>query len=271
MGILNVTPDSFSDGGMFSNPARAVAHGRALAADGADIIDVGGESTRPHAERVSVDDELKRVVPVVRDLSTAGVPVSIDTMRAEVAEAAIEAGAVMVNDVSGGLADPNMPQFLAQAGVPCVVMHWRAHSSTMNRHAAYDDVVAEVVEELRQRLDALVDVGVDPERIILDPGLGFSKTAEHNWALLANLDAMHAIGRPLLIGASRKSFLGIALATDEGLRSPHARDDATLAVSALAAAEGAYCVRVHNARSTMDALHVAAAWRAARTASLNQW
>jgi dihydropteroate synthase len=208
MGILNVTPDSFSDGGRYSSTTAAVEHGLAMAADGADVIDVGGESTRPGARRIPVDTELARVLPVVRDLSRCGVTVSIDTTRAVVAHAAARAGAAMVNDVSGGLADPAMAECIAAAGLPYVAMHWRAPSRTMAQHAFYRDVVTDVVGELSARVEALVDAGVKPNRIFLDPGLGFAKTATHNWQLLGRLEELVALGHPVLVGASRKSFLG---------------------------------------------------------------
>lgn len=264
MGIVNVTPDSFSDGGLRFAPGPAITHGLGLVASGADIVDIGGESTRPHANRVSVDEELRRVLPVVRELAASGVAVSIDTMRARVAEAAVDSGAVIVNDVSGGLADPAMAGVVSRTGVTYVAMHWRDHSDRMHRHAQYADVVADVVDELRGRLEALTDAGVAPSQIVLDPGLGFAKKPEHNWTLLTNLSALRALRCPILVGASRKSFLGAALATAAGRPPPHARDDATLAVSALAAAEGVHCVRVHDVRGTRDALRIAAAWRAAR-------
>ncbi|WP_435838998.1 dihydropteroate synthase [Streptodolium elevatio] len=264
MGVVNVTPDSFSDGGMWFDPAEAIARGHALIAEGADLIDVGGESTRPGAERVPLDEELRRVVPVVRELSAAGAIVSVDTMRVEVAQAAVEAGATVVNDVSGGLADPAMAAFVASTGVPVVVMHWRGHSRDMQDKAHYDDVVADVRAELARRMDRVVDAGVDPEAVILDPGLGFAKNAEHNWALLAGLPELTGLGRPLLVAASRKAFLGRLLADDQGLRPPRGRDDATAAVTALAAASGAWGVRVHEVPASRDAVRVAAAWQAAR-------
>jgi dihydropteroate synthase len=265
MGILNVTPDSFSDGGRWLDADRAVSHGRQLAADGADLVDVGGESTRVGAHRVPVEEELRRVLPVVRELAAEGIAVSIDTMRSVVAEAALCEGATLVNDVSGGLADPTMLRLVAEAKVPYVVMHWRGHSIRMNELTTYVDVVADVCSELAQRLDAAVDAGVDVDAIILDPGLGFAKNADHNWALLANLDALHQLGRPLLIGASRKRFLGALLADAAGEQRPmDERDDATAAVTALAAAAGAWGVRVHEVRGSLDAVRVAAAYRAAR-------
>ncbi|WP_433566731.1 dihydropteroate synthase [Nocardia sp. CA-151230] len=257
MGIVNVTPDSFSDGGLYLATDRAIKRGLDMAAAGSDIVDVGGESTRPGASRVPGEEEKRRVLPVVRALAAAGVAVSIDTMHADVAEAALDAGACAINDVSGGLADPDMSRCAADSGVPYIAMHWRAPSDEMYRHAAYYDVVAEVAAELERRLDALVGAGVSFEQIIVDPGLGFAKNAGHNWQLLARLDALHALGRPILIGASRKSFLGRLIG--EG-SPPRHRDDATAAVSALAAAAGAYCVRVHNVAPTLDAVRVAAAW-----------
>ena len=260
MGILNVTPDSFSDGGSYLDTARAVEHALALIDQGADVIDVGGESTRPGAHRVPPDEELRRVLPVIRDLAPTGVTISIDTTRSEVADAALAAGAHVVNDTSGGLADPDMVRCVASAGVPYIVMHWRAPSIEMARHANYDDVVAEVAGELRQRLDALVAAGVDPERVVLDPGLGFAKRPPHDWQLLAHLDELRALGRPVLVGASRKSFLGALLTTPAGTPPPRERDAATAAVSALAAAAGAYCVRVHEVRSSLDAVRVAEEW-----------
>jgi dihydropteroate synthase len=204
MGVVNVTPDSFSDGGRFFGARAAVTHGRELLRAGADIIDVGGESTRPGARRVPADEELRRVVPVVSELSADGATVSIDTTRARVAEGAVKAGAQLVNDVSGGLADPRMARFVAQSGVPYIVMHWRGPSVRMQERARYGDVVAEVTAELRQRVDALVAAGVAIGQIVLDPGLGFAKLAEHNWRLLAHLDVLQQLGPPLLIGASRK-------------------------------------------------------------------
>ncbi|RJK96152.1 dihydropteroate synthase [Vallicoccus soli] len=264
MGVLNVTADSFSDGGRWLDHGAAVEHGLALAAQGADLVDVGGESTRPGAARVPAEDERARVLPVVRALAAAGVAVSIDTMRASTAEAALAAGAVLVNDVSGGLADPDVPRVVAAAGVPYVLMHWRGHSERMQELAAYGDVVADVRDELAARLVAVVAAGVEPARVVLDPGLGFAKTAAHNWALLARLGELAALGRPLLVGASRKAFLGALLADPDGTPRPAARRDAaTAAVSALAAAAGAWCVRVHDVPGTLDAVRVAAALRGA--------
>lgn len=261
MGVLNVTPDSFSDGGRYADAGTALEHGLALAAAGADLVDVGGESTRPGAQRVSADEELARVLPVVRELAAQGVLVSIDTMRASVALAAVTAGAVLVNDVSGGLADEQMLTAIAGLDVPYVLMHWRAHSSRMQAEATYHNVVAEVGTHLRSRVAAASAAGIDPERIVLDPGLGFAKEAEHNWQLLRALPSLVALGRPVLVGASRKRFLGALLAGPDG--SPRAVEDreaATVAISALAASAGAWCVRVHDVRANLDAVRVAAEW-----------
>ncbi|MFI1964176.1 dihydropteroate synthase [Streptomyces pathocidini] len=261
MGVVNVTPDSFSDGGHWFDTTAAVKHGLDLAAAGADLVDVGGESTRPGATRVDEAEELRRVIPVVRGLAAEGVVVSVDTMRATVAEQAVAAGAVLVNDVSGGLADPAMVPVVAAAQVPFVVMHWRGFSEDMNSRAVYGDVVAEVLAELRQRMDAVVDGGVAPERIVIDPGLGFAKQADHDLALVAHLGELRGLGRPLLVAASRKRFLGRVLAGEDGGAPPPARerDAATAAVSAIAAREGAWAVRVHEVRATADAVRVARA------------
>ena len=279
MGVVNVTPDSFSDGGAWLGADAAVAHGLDLAAEGADIVDVGGESTRPGAQRIPAEEEIRRVQPVITELARSGIPVSVDTMRARVAELAIEAGARLVNDVSGGLADPHMPRLVAKASVPYVVMHWRGHSHDMNSRAIYRDVVTEVRDELSRRVDAVVAEGVDPSMIVLDPGLGFSKLSEHNWRLLAALGDLGCLGAaagpptpggtqrrfPVLVGASRKRFLGRLLAAADGTpRSFTGSDDATVATTALAAAAGAWCVRVHKVPANADAVRVAAAWEAAR-------
>ncbi|AQZ68013.1 dihydropteroate synthase [[Actinomadura] parvosata subsp. kistnae] len=264
MGVVNVTPDSFSDGGLWFDAETAIEHGRELVREGADIVDVGGESTRPGAARVSMEEELARVVPVIRQLSAEGVVVSVDTMRAEVARAAVEAGARIVNDVSGGLADPEMPRVVAATGVTYVVMHWRGHSHDMYSRAVYADVVTEVREELSKRVDLVLAEGVTEEQIVLDPGLGFAKNAEHNWAVLAGIPRLAELGFPLLIGASRKRFLGRLLADPDGTPRPFSRsDDATLAVTALAAHAGAWCVRVHEVGPNADAVRVAAAWKRA--------
>ncbi len=267
MGVLNVTPDSFSDGGCFSDPATAIAHGLAMHAAGADYVDVGGESTRPGADRVDSAEECSRVVPVIRELSAAGVRTSVDTTRAEVAEAALAAGAELVNDVSGGLADKNMADLVAETRVPWVLMHWRGHSREMYAAAQYGDVVTEVTAELTARVEDVVAAGVAPEQLVLDPGLGFAKNAEHNWALLAGLDRLTALGLPVLVGASRKTFLGRLLAGADGSPRPaDERDAATLTTTVLAAQAGAWGVRVHDAGASVDALRTLDAVRAARGA-----
>jgi dihydropteroate synthase len=259
MGVVNVTPDSFSDGGAWFDPDIAVKHGLDLTAEGADMIDVGGESTRPGAPRVSEDEELRRVLPVVRELASAGVVVSVDTMRAAVAEQSLAAGAVLVNDVSGGLADPAMIPVVAAAGAPFVVMHWRGQSIDMNNRAVYADVTGEVVAELRERVDAAVAGGIAPERIVLDPGLGFAKEAQHDLALMAELPRLRAeLPFPLLVAASRKRFLGRVLQESADAPAPPARerDAATAAITTLSAREGAWAVRVHDVRSSADAVRV---------------
>jgi dihydropteroate synthase len=262
MGVLNVTPDSFSDGGDFLDRDAAIRHGLALRDHGADVVDVGGESTRPGADRPAEREEVRRVLPVVRALAQEGVVVSIDTMRAGVARDAVTAGAAVVNDVSGGRADRAMLATVADMEVPYVLMHWRAHSVSMQQHTAYDDVVEDVADELSRQLDAALAAGIDPGRIALDPGIGFSKTADQNWEVLARLDRLHRLGRPVLVATSRKRFLGHLLADPDGtLRPPKQRDAATTATTALAAAAGAWCVRVHDVRGSADAVRVAARWR----------
>ena len=254
MGIVNVTPDSFSDGGDFLAARAAIARGRELLADGADLIDVGGESTRPGAARVSVDEELRRVLPVVEALAGAGAAVSVDTMRALVARAAVEAGAVVVNDVSGGLSDPAMLATVAELAAGYVAMHWRGQSDVMQQLTHYDDVVTDVARELGERRDAALAAGIASDRLILDPGLGFAKTPDQNWTLLARLDELATLGQPLLIGASRKRFLGELL---DG-REPKSRDDASVALTTLLARQGVWGVRTHTARAHADAVAVVA-------------
>jgi len=261
MGVLNVTPDSFSDGGRYFTTEAAVRHGVALHEQGADLVDVGGESTRPGAIQISSEEEQRRVLDVVRELCSAGVRVSIDTMHASTAERAVGAGAVLVNDVSGGRADPVMYRTLADLQVPCVLMHWRAHAETMNQAAQYDDVVIEVCAELTEVRDAAVQAGVAGESIVLDPGLGFAKEAHHNWQLLASLSALLGLGHPLLIGASRKRFLGALLAAGGVPRPFDSRDDASDSVAAIAIREGAWGVRVHRVLGARDAVSVGWAWR----------
>ncbi len=260
MGVVNVTPDSFSDGGVWFEPEAALAHGRDVLAAGADIVDVGGESTRPGAERPTLEEELRRVLPVVTDLAAQGAVVSIDTMRAPVAAAALEAGAGLVNDVSGGRADPDMVPLVVEAGVPYIAMHWRGHSSDMQSRAVYDDVVADVCRELGSRRDELLAAGLSEDLLVLDPGLGFAKTAEHNWAILAALPELHELGQPILLGASRKAFLGrLGRAEDEAPRPAAQRDLETTATSVMAAMAGLWCVRVHDVESTVRVLSVVAA------------
>ncbi|WP_409483860.1 dihydropteroate synthase [Arsenicicoccus dermatophilus] len=267
MGVVNVTPDSFSDGGRWLDADRAVAHGLDLAAQGAELVDVGGESTRPGADRPGADEELARVIPVITRLVAAGIAVSVDTMRGTVARAAVEAGATVVNDVSGGLADPELVAVVAGTGVTMVAQHWRAHGAVMQGadHLAYADVVADVRRELDERLAALGAAGVREEQVVLDPGIGFSKTAEHNWRLLAHLDELASLGRPLLVGTSRKRFLGSLLADPDGAPRPaDERDVATAATTLLAAQAGVWGLRVHDVRASADALAVLGAWEGAR-------
>ncbi|MFC8369668.1 MULTISPECIES: dihydropteroate synthase [unclassified Streptomyces] len=267
MGVVNVTPDSFSDGGRWFDTTTAVKHGLDLVAQGADLVDVGGESTRPGATRVDEAEELRRVIPVVRGLAAEGVTISVDTMRASVAEQSLAAGAALVNDVSGGLADPAMIPVVADAGAPFVVMHWRGFLEGGNIEGVYADVVTEVAEELRARVEAVLEGGIAADRVIVDPGLGFSKGADHDLALLARLDRVLALGHPVLVAASRKRFLGRVLAGPDGAAPPaRERDAATAAVSALAAQAGAWAVRVHEVRATADAVRVTRAIAQARTA-----
>jgi dihydropteroate synthase len=261
VGVLNVTPDSFSDGGRYLDLEDAIAHGIAMRASGADMIDVGGESTRPGAQRVVPEVEASRVVPVIRELSAHGVPTSIDTMRATVAEAALDAGATVVNDVSGGLADKRMVDVVADADVPWILMHWRGHSRHMDAMADYTDVVCDVRDELSARADAAIAAGVSADALVLDPGLGFAKTHAHNWALLHRLDVFVGMGFPVLVGASRKRFLGALLADRTGgQRPPEGREVATAVVSALAATAGVWGVRVHDVAGSLDAIAVARSW-----------
>ncbi len=261
MGVLNVTADSFSDGGRYLDADAAVAHGLAMMRAGADMIDVGGESTRPGARRVAAEQEQARVIPVVDALTARGVPVSIDTMRAQTAAHAVAAGACLVNDVSGGLADPDMLAVVAGLRVPYVAMHWRAHSDRMAAAAVYGDVVSEVVAELGARRAAALAAGIRLDRIVVDPGLGFAKEAYHNWALLRALPQLQELGAPVLIGASRKRFLGGLLADAQCPRPVAERDDATTAISVFCAAAGVWAVRVHHVRGSADAVRVAARWR----------
>ena len=279
MGIVNVTPDSFAESmplvaGGVADVDAAVARGLALAAAGADIIDVGGESTRPGAGRVSYEQELARVLPVVRALASEGLRVSVDTTRAAVASACVEAGAAIINDVSGGTADPGMIPVMAETGAQVVLMHRRGESADMQTRADYSDPVSEVLGELARCVNAAVAGGVSPQRIVIDPGLGFAKTADHNWALLRALPTLVSVGMPVLIGASRKRFLGELLAAADGSpRAEAGRDHATAAVSALCAAAGVWAVRVHDVASTIDALAVSEAMHPRGDAEWqpNQW
>lgn len=258
-GVLNVTPDSFSDGGRFDTLDRALEQSRSMGERGADVIDVGGESTRPGAQRITPEEEKDRVVPVIEVLSAQGITVSIDTMRAEVASAAVDAGAALVNDVSGGRADPDMHAAVAQLGVPYVIMHWRGHSDRMNELATYEDPVRQVCEEIEEQVDSAVRAGIDRDRLVIDPGIGFAKEAEHNWALLRAIDSVNSLGLPVLVGASRKRFLGSLLVDSGGQpREPDGRDVATAALSGLLA-NSVWGLRVHDVGSTVDALKVARA------------
>jgi dihydropteroate synthase len=262
VGVLNVTPDSFSDGGRYSSLEDAVAHAHAMRAAGADLIDVGGESTRPGARRIDADEERRRVLPVITELAAAGIPMSIDTYRASVAAAALEAGARIVNDVSGGLGDPAMAGVVRDAGCPWILMHWRGHSEHMQELARYDDVVKDVRAELLERVDAAVAAGVGESQLVIDPGLGFAKTAAHNWALLAGLDSFVELGLPVLVAASRKSFLGRLLADADGAPRPvDEREDATTALTAYCALHRVWGVRVHEVRPSADAALAMAAVR----------
>jgi dihydropteroate synthase len=265
MGVVNVTPDSFSDGGQWTSPGAAVAHGLDLLEQGADILDVGGESTRPGADRPVEEEELSRVIPVIRELSRSGARVSVDTMRGSVARQALEAGASIVNDVSGGLADPDMARVVAAAGVPFVVMHWRGHSDVMQDRASYDDVVGDVCRELSERVADLCARGVGAGQLILDPGFGFAKLPGHNWSLLAHLDAVQSLGFPVLAGTSRKAFLGRLGVPQDGVpRPPSERDVATAATTVISGLAGVWGVRVHDVASSVEALRVVAAVEAAR-------
>lgn len=257
MGVLNVTPDSFSDGGRYFDEAKAVAHGLELIRSGADIVDVGGESTRPGSARVDEAEELRRVVPVVRELAAAGVVISVDTMRARVAEESLAAGAHIINDVSAGQSDPAMLVVAAETAAPIVLMHWRGYLDQASAVFHYQDVVGEVITELRWRIDAAVAVGIEPGSIIVDPGLGFSKNAEHNWQILAALNEFAVLDHRLLVAASRKRFLSSLLSPDDPqLAEESAKDQATAAISALSAQAGAWAVRVHDPATSAIACNV---------------
>jgi dihydropteroate synthase len=246
MGILNVTPDSFADGGRHNEFDAAVARGLEMIAEGVDIIDIGGESTRPGAERVSEAEEVARTIPVITELAKLGVKISIDTMRASTAEAAIKAGASIINDVSGGLADPLMLQTAARLGVPYIAMHWRGQSKDMNSKAIYNDVVIDVISELQERITAALDAGIEVSNLIIDPGLGFAKDAEHNWEIIDSVDSFVDLGYPVLIGASRKRFLGG--------ESPDEREQATIDLTKRLATTGVWAVRVHSVKPHKEVL-----------------
>jgi len=256
MGVLNVTPDSFSDGGRFDDTEIAISHALQMIEDGADIIDVGGESTRPGSERISVQVELDRVLPVIAGLVDSGVAISIDTMRAEVARAAIEAGAGVINDVSGGKSDPEMLSYVSTLTVPYILMHWRGPSNIMNTLTDYNDVVADVTAEISKQVEVAVAAGIARERIAIDPGIGFAKTVDQNWPILKHLDVLEGLGLPILMGASRKKFLGELLAKAGVARDSDERESATTAISTLMAARGLWAVRVHDVKPTRDAIAV---------------
>jgi dihydropteroate synthase len=256
MGVLNVTPDSFSDGGRFNDARIATNHALQMIKDGADIIDIGGESTRPGSERISVQAELDRVLPVISALADSGIAISIDTMRPEVARAAIAAGACMINDVSGGKSDPEMLEYASSFNSPYILMHWRGPSNIMNTLTEYQDVVADVSAEISQQVDVAVAAGIARERIVIDPGIGFAKTVDQNWPILKHLDVLEGLGLPILMGASRKKFLGELLAKNGVPRDSDERESATAAISTLMAARGLWAVRVHDVKSSSDAIAV---------------
>ncbi len=260
MGVVNVTPDSFSDGGKWLDPASAIRHGIELVQQGADLVDVGGESTRPGALRIDADEELRRVIPVIQGLVAEGITVSVDTMRASVAEQALGAGAAILNDVSGGRADPAMVGVAAAASCPLVLMHWRQHSAVMQDqdHTTYDDLIADIIRELMEQVEAALAAGVDRNHIIIDPGLGFSKTGDQNWSVLAHLDAFTTLGYPVLVAASRKRFLGELLADCGELRPTDQREEATTAITTICADAGVWGVRVHEPAASADAVRVVA-------------
>jgi dihydropteroate synthase len=246
MGILNVTPDSFADGGRHNDFEAAVNHGHQMLAEGVDIIDIGGESTKPGVERVSEEEELARVIPVIKELAKTGARISIDTMRASTAQTAIKAGAQIINDVSGGLADPEMLPTAAQLGVPYIAMHWRGHSKDMNSRAVYGDVVKDVISELQERIDAALDAGIRQENLMIDPGIGFAKDAHHNWEIIDSIDEFVALGYPVLVGGSRKRFLGGD--------NPDERESATIELTKRLSTSGIWGVRVHSVKAHKDVL-----------------
>ena len=240
MGILNVTPDSFADGGKYNDFESAIRRGYEMIAEGVDIIDIGGESTKPGAERITLEEELDRVIPVIKELSQLGIKISIDTMRSEVARKAIEAGASIINDVSGGLADPEMLTTAAHLEIPYIAMHWRGHSKDMNSQAVYKDVVSEVISELGERITASLDAGIKKDNLIIDPGIGFAKDADHNWAIIDSISSFVDLGYPVLVGASRKRFLGGD--------NPDLREAATIALTQRLSTTGIWAIRVHSVK-----------------------
>ena len=246
MGILNVTPDSFADGGRHNDFEAAVAHGLEMIAEGVDIIDIGGESTRPGADRVTEAEEIQRTIPVITELAKHGAKISIDTMRASTAEAAVKAGAAIINDVSGGLSDPQMLQTAARLQLPYIAMHWRGQSKDMNSMAIYTDVVADVISELQERIKAALDAGILASNLIIDPGLGFAKDAQHNWEIIDAIDKFVAMGYPVLVGGSRKRFLGGD--------SPDEREQATIELTKRLATTGVWAVRVHSVKPHKEVL-----------------
>lgn len=256
MGVLNVTPDSFSDGGRFFDTGQAIAHAKQMIKDGADIIDIGGESTRPGSERISAQVEIDRVLPIISALANTGAVLSIDTMRTEVAQVAVSAGAQIVNDVSGGKADPEMLSYMATLDIPYILMHWRGPSNIMNTLTDYTDVVTDVASEISSQVDVAVAAGVARDRIVVDPGIGFAKTVDQNWPILKHLDVLENLGLPILMGASRKKFLGELLSQDGEARDMDDREAATLAISALMAQRNTWCVRVHDVRGSRDVIEV---------------
>jgi dihydropteroate synthase len=264
MGIINVTNDSFSDGGKHFDIDDALRKTHAMIIEGVDIIDIGGESTRPGAERISEQVERTRVIPLLREMVELGAIVSVDTMRSSIAEEAISAGASLINDVSGGLADPVMGEVIAATRVPYVAMHWRGHADHMNSLSHYKNVAHDVRDELAARIDGLLAQGVELEQIIIDPGLGFAKTPMHNWEILHDFKVFKDLGRPILVGASRKRFIGELLAAEGADRALDERDNATIALSALVAHAGAWCVRVHEVLGSRDAVEVVSAWQSGK-------
>jgi len=255
VGVLNVTPDSFSDGGLFNNTSQAIEHSKKMISQGADLIDIGGESTRPGAERISVTEELERVIPVISELTKLGISTSIDTMNSQTAVEAIKAGVQMVNDVSGGLNDEKMHHIISKYEVPYVLMHWRGQSKVMDDLATYKDVVTEVIQELNQQINKAIAAGINRNRIVIDPGLGFAKSPEHNWEILKNINRFHELELPIYIGASRKRFLA-DFSYPKDSQDTKDRDMATTAISSYVAERGVFAVRVHDVAGSAIAVKV---------------